>query len=99
MKRLNYLAIPLVVLLSACQSIGGDDTDLSSDSMSEAEGVVSDSMPGDMNLDAAAEKLGVSVDDLKGALGEPPVDAAAAAEKLGVSESALRDALGSSLPL
>jgi hypothetical protein len=88
MKRLNYFAIPLVaVLLVGCQSIGGIDNPLSSDE------VTSEAIPGDLDLDAAAEKLGVSSDDLKSALGEPPLDIPAAAEKLGVSETALRDAL------
>lgn len=92
MKRMNYLAIPLVVLLTACQSLGGIDNPLSSDE------VTSEAIPGDLDLDAAAEKLGVSTDDLKNALGEPPLDITAAAEKLGVTETALRDALGP-LPL
>ena len=99
MKRLNYLAIPLAVMLTACQSIGGIDNPLSSDSVPSTDEATSEALPGDADMDAAAEKLGVSPDALKSALGEPPLDIAAAAEKLGVTETALTDALGSSLPL
>ena len=50
---------------------------------------------GNVDLEAAAVELGVSLQDLEQALGAPPPDLAAAAEKLGVSEAALRSALGS----
>lgn len=46
------------------------------------------------DLNAAARKLGISVDRLRGALGPPPPDLAAAAQRLGISEQALRAALG-----
>ncbi len=41
----------------------------------------------------AAAQLGVSVEELRAALGEPPFDLEAAAEKLNVTVEALRDAL------
>ena len=99
MKRLNYLAIPLAVLLTACQSIGGVDNPLSQDSTTGAAEARTGDMIGDVDMDSAAQELGVSPDDLKDALGTPPLDVAAAAEKLGVSESALREALDSAMPL
>lgn len=49
---------------------------------------------GPPDLNAAARKLGISVDRLRGALGPPPPDLAAAAQRLGISEQALRGALG-----
>lgn len=75
------------LFLSACQSIGLGTSDVAE----SAEGV----MPGmeDVDFDAAAEKLGLSTEDLTEALGSPP-DIAAAAEKLGISESSLMEALG-----
>ena len=46
------------------------------------------------NLEAAAQQLGIDVQDLRAALGAPPPDFAQAAQQLGISESALREALG-----
>ncbi|AFY55819.1 hypothetical protein Riv7116_3360 [Rivularia sp. PCC 7116] len=47
------------------------------------------------NLKAAAEKLGITEQQLKDALGRPPQpDFAAAASKLGTSEGELKEALG-----
>jgi hypothetical protein len=46
------------------------------------------------DLAAAANKLGISEDRLRQALGPPPPDLAATAAKLGVSETALKQALG-----
>ncbi|HEY3800403.1 MAG TPA: YHYH protein [Caulobacteraceae bacterium] len=46
------------------------------------------------DLAAAAQKLGISEDSLRAALGPPPPDLAAAATKLGVTEAALKAALG-----
>ena len=99
MKRLNYLAIPLAVMLTACQSVGGIDNPLSQDSTTGAAEAATEDMIGDVDMDTAAQELGVSTDELRGAIGTPPIDVAAAAEKLGVSETALRNALGSSIPL
>lgn len=92
-KKVNQAGLIAVTVLSAtlalsaCQSTSPDVTDLagSTDSM----------MPdmADMDLDSAAEKLGVSTDDLTDALGSP-VDVAGAAEKLGISKEALMEALG-----
>uniref|UniRef100_A0A540VJD1 YHYH protein n=1 Tax=Litorilinea aerophila TaxID=1204385 RepID=A0A540VJD1_9CHLR len=53
--------------------------------------------PPQIDLAAAAEKLGVTEDALRAALGDPqqgPPDFAAAAQALGVSEETLLDALG-----
>ena len=49
------------------------------------------------DLEAAAKKLGVSVADLRDALGPPPPDLEAAAAKLSVTVEQLRDALGLAL--
>lgn len=75
------------LLLSSCQSAAPDTSSLTE----SAEGLV----PGleGVDLAAAAEKLGISTEDLTGALGSPP-DVAAAAEKLGISQSSLMEALG-----
>jgi hypothetical protein len=54
--------------------------------------------PGVPNLAAAAQKLGITVQALRDALGPPPPNLAAAAQKLGITEQALRDALGLSQP-
>jgi hypothetical protein len=51
---------------------------------------------GQPDLAAAAEKLGISEQALRDALGPPPPDLAAAAKKLGISEQALREALQAS---
>ncbi|MGL5862498.1 MAG: YHYH protein [Phycicoccus sp.] len=48
---------------------------------------------GPPDLTEAAKTLGVTVDELEAALGQPPFDLAAAAKKLGVSESELEAAL------
>ena len=45
-------------------------------------------------MKAAAKQLGVSVEELRDALGPPPPDIKDAAQKLGVSESQLNQALG-----
>jgi hypothetical protein len=53
--------------------------------------------PTEADLEVAAEVLGVSLDELKAALGDPsqgPPDLAAAAQQLGVGEEALINALG-----
>ena len=99
MKRFTYLAIPLVVLLTACQGTGGISNPLSSDSAPSADDVSTDGLPGNVDVDAAADKLGISSDALKNALGGQPIDVAAAAQKLGITEATLREALGSTLPL
>lgn len=49
---------------------------------------------GQPDLEAAAEKLGISVDKLRAALGPPPPDLRVTARKLGISESKLKSALG-----
>ncbi len=49
---------------------------------------------GNPNLAAAAQKLGITEQALRDALGPPPPNLAAAAKKLGITERALRDALG-----
>ncbi len=49
---------------------------------------------GEPDLDAAAATLGVSVQELMGALGAPPPDLVAAAATLGVTVEQLRNALG-----
>ena len=49
---------------------------------------------GPPDLNAAAQRLGISVDTLRQALGPPPPDLAAAAKQLGITEQQLRDALG-----
>ncbi|CAN1209127.1 YHYH protein [Tumidithrix helvetica PCC 7403] len=46
------------------------------------------------DLQVAAQKLGISAQTLREALGSPPPDLAASARRLGISEQALRDALG-----
>ena len=99
MKRFIYLAIPLAVLLTACQGTGGISNPLSSDSAPSADDATTEGLPGTVDVDAAAQKLGVSSDALKNALGDQPIDVAAAAQKLGITEASLRDALGSALPL
>jgi hypothetical protein len=51
----------------------------------------------ELDLEAAAAKLGVTEEQLRDALGDQfqgPLDLATAAEKLGVSEDSLREALG-----
>ena len=45
------------------------------------------------DLTEAAEKLGVSQEELLEALGGPPPDFAAAAEKLGITEEALMEVM------
>ena len=45
------------------------------------------------NFDAAAQKLGVSVEQLRNALGGPPPDIQAGAQTLGISEDQLKEAL------
>lgn len=85
-----FLAVTLfcfTLLLSACQN-SAVDTEQAAGS---AEAMVP-SLDG-VDFTAAAEKLGVPMEDLTGALGSPP-DIAAAAEKLGISESSLMEALG-----
>ena len=47
----------------------------------------------DHNFDAAAQKLGVTVDELRNALGGPPPDIRGAALILGISENQLKEAL------
>ena len=54
--------------------------------------------PAGPDMAAVAEKLGVTADDLKAALGGPPPDFAAAAAKLGISEQTLKDAMGGPPP-
>ena len=49
---------------------------------------------GQPDLNVAAEKLGISVEKLRAALGPPPPDLRATARKLGITESKLRSALG-----
>lgn len=49
---------------------------------------------GHPDLNVAADKLGISVEKLRAALGPPPPDLRAAAARLGISEQALREALG-----
>lgn len=46
------------------------------------------------DLAAAAEKLGITEEALRDALGPPPPDFAATAETLGITEEVLMDALG-----
>lgn len=46
------------------------------------------------DLAAAARRLGISEEALRGALGPPPPDLAAAAARLGIEEARLREALG-----
>jgi len=46
------------------------------------------------NLALAAQKLGISEQSLRDALGPPPPNLALAAQKLGISEQVLRNALG-----
>jgi hypothetical protein len=46
------------------------------------------------DLAVAAQKLGITVELLRSALGPPPPNLAAAAQKLGITEQQLRDALG-----
>jgi hypothetical protein len=50
--------------------------------------------PGRRDFGAAAQKLGITEEALRGALGPPPPDLAAAAAKLAISEERLRAALG-----
>lgn len=47
----------------------------------------------DRNFDAAAQKLGISVEQLRSALGGPPPDIQRGAQTLGISEDQLREAL------
>ena len=47
----------------------------------------------DRNFDAAAQKLGISVEQLRNALGGPPPDIQGGAQILGISETQLREAL------
>ena len=94
MNRLNYLAIPIAVLLTACQSVGGSGDQQSADALRSADTITSEAMSDGFNMESAAEKLGISVDELKSALGDK-MDIPAAAEKLGISESTLQSALGS----
>ena len=47
----------------------------------------------DRNFDAAAQKLGISVEQLRNALGGPPPDIQGGAQILGISENQLREAL------
>ena len=47
----------------------------------------------DRNFDAAAQKLGISVEQLRNALGGPPPDIQGGAQILGISEDQLREAL------
>ena len=47
----------------------------------------------DRNFDAAAQKLGISLEQLRNALGGPPPDIQGGAQILGISENQLREAL------
>ena len=47
----------------------------------------------DRNFDAAAQKLGISVEQLRNALGGPPPDIQEGAQILGIPEDQLREAL------
>lgn len=85
-----FLAVTLfcsTLILSACQNAAVD-----SGQVSESAEAMVPSLDG-IDFSAAAEKLGVPIEDLTEALGSPP-DIAAAAEKLGISESSLMEALG-----
>ena len=47
----------------------------------------------DRNFDAAAQKLGISAEQLRNALGGPPPDIQRGAQILGISDDQLREAL------
>ena len=47
----------------------------------------------DRNFDAAAQKLGISVEQLRSALGGPPPDIQRGAQTLGISKDQLKEAL------
>lgn len=85
----------LPLALSACSFIDGVPDDLIPELEDDNQGDRAELVRPD--LAAAAETLGVDVEDLRLALGDPgegPPDLAAAAAELGVSEEALHEALG-----
>ena len=82
MKRYTAYSFFIISILTFVLSCGG------SSQVAENE----EGRP-ERNFDAAAQKLGISVEQLRNALGGPPPDIQGGAQILGISENQLREAL------
>ncbi|MEM7591388.1 MAG: helix-turn-helix transcriptional regulator [Cyanobacteria bacterium P01_A01_bin.83] len=94
--KLAVFCLSIAIAVTACgsQSLGDDNGSEAGDSFSQESNEPQNGARQPPDLDEAAEKLGVSEDELAEALGKsPPPDFEAAAEKLGVSVEELKDAL------
>lgn len=93
--KLTIFFLFIAIAITACngQSLGNNNNSEVRDSFSTEDNNTQDRDRQPPDLSEAAEKLGVSEDELAEALGSPPPDFEAAAEKLGVSVEELKDAL------
>lgn len=95
-KVFLFLISSVVIAIIACngQSLGDEDGSEVGESFFQESNDLQNGDHQPPELSEAAEKLGVSEDELAEALGKsPPPDLEAAADKLGVSVEELKDAL------